>query len=95
MISLYRKAQSWDDAIAYMRAQQTMKSNWLQMKVQCLAYLGRDRLKQLEYRNEAQHSLLKPTIKVVKQSSYKEAVARNMSEFGVGQNVTEDHHRQP
>jgi hypothetical protein len=47
-----------------------MKTNWLRMKMQFLAYMNRDKLLQLEYRDDAAYNLLKPDQKAVKEISY-------------------------
>ena len=44
-----------------------MKNNWLRMKKQFLAYMSREKLTQLEYRDDAKYSLLNPTCKQIKE----------------------------
>lgn len=46
-----------------MRSKIVMKTNWLRMKKQFLAYMSKDKLLQLEYRDNQSYSRLKPTSK--------------------------------
>ena len=51
----------------HLRSQIVMKNNWLRMKKQFLAYMSREKLMQLEYRDDAKYSLLNPTCKQIKE----------------------------
>ena len=46
-----------------MRSKIVMKTNWLRMKKQFLAYMSKDKLLQLEYRDDQAYSRLTPTCK--------------------------------
>lgn len=47
-----------------------MKTNWLRMKKQFLAYMNKEKLLQLEYRDDQSYSRLKPTSKQIKEVPY-------------------------
>lgn len=47
----------------YLRSQVIMKTNWLRMKKQFLAYMSKEKLLQLEYRDDPNVSRLNPTSK--------------------------------
>ena len=54
-----------------MRSKAVMKTNWLRMKKQFLAYMSKDKLLQLEYRDHMAYSRLKtPTCKQIKEVPY-------------------------
>lgn len=47
-----------------------MKTNWLRMKKQFLAYMNKEKLMKLEYRDDEVYNQLKPTSKVIKEVPY-------------------------
>ena len=47
----------------YLRSQIIMKTNWLRMKKQFLAYMSKEKLLQLEYRDDQNFSKLNPLFK--------------------------------
>lgn len=53
-----------------MRSQIIMKTNWLRMKKQFLAYMSAEKLLQLEYRDDQKFNKLQPTIKQIKEVPY-------------------------
>ena len=53
-----------------LRSQIIMKTNWLRMKKQFLAYMSKEKLSQLEYRDDQKYNSLQPTAKEIKQVPY-------------------------
>lgn len=47
-----------------------MKTNWLRMKKQFLAYMSKEKLMKLEYRDDQKYNQLEPSSKVIKEVPY-------------------------
>lgn len=47
-----------------------MKTNWLRMKKQFLAYMSKEKLMELEYRDDQKYKKLNPTCKQIKEVTY-------------------------
>jgi len=58
------------EPVLHKRSKIIMKTNWLRMKKQFLAYMSKEKLQQLEYRDDSCYNLLEPTCTGIKEVPY-------------------------
>ena len=58
------------EPIMQQRGNMIMKINWLRMKKQFLAYMSKEKLEQLEYRDDRFYERLQPSRQIIREPSY-------------------------